>query len=336
MRNKRRQSIRLFAQPLRGFTLVELLVVIAIIGVLVALLLPAVQAAREAARRSQCVNNFKQIGLAMHNYESAQKKFPSGATGWGAGGWHGLSPFLQILPYLEQGLAESRYDYNFRIYNAPVNREIAGYQFPIYVCPSDDAAGRALLAAAGSRRARSNCAASLGSSVWLPNGYDGIFVDMVSSGDRAGMDLNTNGAFRPEGHREFKEFLDGTSNTSMASEILSGKVDSINANPYDHRGTWAWGQMGFSHYSHLNTPNTSVGDAIDPRACASSEIMPCDYVSAPASANEKEHVAARSLHPAGVMVLFVDGHVASYSNEVNVDLWRAIATIDGGESGGVQ
>src|SRR5688572_8967020 len=90
-----------------GFTLVELLVVIAIIGILIALLLPAVQAAREAARRMQCTNNLKQIGLAMHNYVDALKRFPEGSTGCGSGGWYGNPPFLHILPFLEEGLAES-------------------------------------------------------------------------------------------------------------------------------------------------------------------------------------------------------------------------------------
>ncbi|TVS20773.1 MAG: DUF1559 domain-containing protein, partial [Planctomycetaceae bacterium] len=84
----------------RGFTLVELLVVIAIIGVLVALLLPAVQAAREAARRSQCSNNLKQIGLAMHNYADVHKAFPPAAM---TVGQHSATAFVFILPFIEQG-----------------------------------------------------------------------------------------------------------------------------------------------------------------------------------------------------------------------------------------
>ena len=86
------------SRPRRGFTLIELLVVIAIIAVLIALLLPAVQAAREAARRIQCTNNLKQIGLAMHNYQSANNSLPPGIKGSIWGTW-----LVFILPYVEQG-----------------------------------------------------------------------------------------------------------------------------------------------------------------------------------------------------------------------------------------
>ncbi len=89
-----------FAQT--RFTLVELLVVIAIIGILVGLLLPAVQAAREAARRMQCSNNLKQLGLSIHNYESAHRTFPSASSGKINTGLHGPSQWVRIMPFLEQ------------------------------------------------------------------------------------------------------------------------------------------------------------------------------------------------------------------------------------------
>jgi prepilin-type N-terminal cleavage/methylation domain-containing protein len=128
-----------YKRPVRGFTLVELLVVIAIIGVLVALLLPAVQAAREAARRSQCKNNLRQIGLAALNHESALKVFPTGGTHWGlrtdevfVNGKpletkkQGLGWAFQILPYLEQN----------PLLNLTTQAQIQSQVVPIYICPT--------------------------------------------------------------------------------------------------------------------------------------------------------------------------------------------------------
>ena len=89
-------------RPARGFTLVELLVVIAIIGILVALLLPAIQAAREAARRSQCVNNLKQLGVAMHNFHDTYKRFPRNYKQVGGNAWEASSANYYLLPYIEQ------------------------------------------------------------------------------------------------------------------------------------------------------------------------------------------------------------------------------------------
>ena len=132
----------------RGFTLVELLVVIAIIGILVALLLPAVQAAREASRRTQCANNMKQIGLAFHNFESAYKKFPragehlvtSGSTTYKTQCYHGA--LTMILPTLEQGQVYDQLDLKLR-YNEGTNDALvaqkggAGAVIPAYLCPTN-------------------------------------------------------------------------------------------------------------------------------------------------------------------------------------------------------
>jgi prepilin-type N-terminal cleavage/methylation domain-containing protein/prepilin-type processing-associated H-X9-DG protein len=116
-----------------GFTLVELLVVIAIIGILVALLLPAVQAAREAARRAQCQNHLKQISLAFHNFESAMKKLPLAYTDTTANGANNWMPFL--LPYIEQQNLVQSYDVNVDWWRAP-NRAIVAEQLKIVQCPS--------------------------------------------------------------------------------------------------------------------------------------------------------------------------------------------------------
>lgn len=125
----------------RGFTLIELLVVIAIIGVLVALLLPAVQQAREAARRTQCKNNLKQIGLAMHNYHDGYGRFPipclsNLATGSGIGGLGTSSVWsLTILPFMDQGNVYNNYDFNWSFYE-PVNNKAVITPIASYICPS--------------------------------------------------------------------------------------------------------------------------------------------------------------------------------------------------------
>jgi len=122
--------------PGYGFTLVELLVVIAIIGVLVGLLLPAVQSAREAARRAQCMNNVRQIGLAVTNYESAMRRFPSGWVDWRQSTQPGWSVSQALLPYMEQSNISNRLDTNFPI-DASVNAPYLQTVIPSFLCPSD-------------------------------------------------------------------------------------------------------------------------------------------------------------------------------------------------------
>ena len=151
----------------RGFTLVELLVVIAIIGILVAMLLPAVQAAREAARRTQCTNNLKQIGLAILDFESQFGALPAGTTHKEADGRPAeYSMFFLILPFLEEGDVYDRYDFdgNSRIYS---NSQVNSVQIPGYLCPSDGAMGRSWAGFA-----RSNYVSCFGTAMQIPNPND--------------------------------------------------------------------------------------------------------------------------------------------------------------------
>jgi prepilin-type processing-associated H-X9-DG protein/prepilin-type N-terminal cleavage/methylation domain-containing protein len=296
-----------------AFTLVELLVVITIIGILIALLLPAVQAAREAARCMQCSNNLKQIGLAALNYENSHAVLPIGAV-WGSD-TKGHTALAQMLAYLEQSGIYDAYNFKGRIYDAD-NQRVTRVSVPAFICPSDSAAGRKL----NTLYARSNYAVCFGSA----------------RAGQAGNHANTDGAFQRETARSLADVKDGTSSTALASEVIAGIDDTYSDdNKMDVRGVWAEGTgMGSAMYTHLNNPNSSVGDALlssgSQQNCVASEpVMPC--VSTAGTSYYNEYASARSRHPGGVNVVFVDGHVSFYSDVVDWQTWQALSTIAGNE-----
>ena len=344
----------------RGFTLVELLVVIAIIGILIALLLPAVQAAREAARRTQCANNIRQNALSVLNFEGTFGHLPAGAaygtktstTGGGGTDRYGnpisgtttsarteYSLFLLILPFVEASPVYDQYDFLSAggVYG---NEHLTSLQLETFLCPSGDAQGRTW---GGDRFARSNYAANFGSSSQAPYAVP-IFEPAVPSSRGLGYDgasFETDGAFRlQEGDagRRLKKIVDGTSKTVMLGEILAGQNDEVvdSSDRGDLRGTWAHVWMGSASYTHWLSPNASAGDALWEFWCDDSpaEGLPCEPQPTkggglPGSGGN--YAAARSHHPGGVNVAFVDGHGRFYQDTVDLIVWRAISTCDTGE-----
>ena len=315
----------------RGFTLVELLVVIAIIGILIALLLPAVQAAREAARRMQCTNNLKQIGLGVLNFEGTLKKLPPGWSGEFAassGGYSEIMPFMRILPYMEQGMVEHMFDYDYTMLS-PENRPALSQQIASYQCPSDDTAGRSWHHTSFDiYYTRSNYAVCFGAHGMAIDSAGGS-VTMAARNNSG--NLTTDGAFQPVEGKALRDFIDGTSKTVLASELCAGKDDEgYNiSTPYDARGLWAWPNMGGGIYTHLRTPNTSAQDVLWQGECVDMPEMnlPCQDGG---MSQDQHYVAARSRHSGGVNVVFVDGHVTFIDDTIDATVWQWLGAINDG------
>jgi len=305
---KRIKSIR------PGFTLVELLVVIAIIGVLVALLLPAVQAAREAARRSQCINHLKQWALGVHNYNDTFNSLPIGGATPVAGNnslprhtWVG-----RLYPFIEQSATANAYVQTVGYWQPPntVQSSTAGLmyqQVPILFCPSNR---KGYWTGDTYWRTRGNYVANYG--------YTRTTTEGANSAP-----------FFYNKYVRLAEVTDGTSNTLMFSEVVMALKDT----DYDCRG-----DVHNDHDGHVfttvNTPNAGVDVCyICTSPVATQRVPPpCQQTSSryDYSANAPA-VSTRSLHPAGVNAVLVDGSVQFITNSISIATWRALGSSQGAE-----
>jgi prepilin-type N-terminal cleavage/methylation domain-containing protein/prepilin-type processing-associated H-X9-DG protein len=304
-----------------GFTLVELLVVIAIIGILIALLLPAIQASREAARRVSCSNHFKQWTAAMYNYEGTFKYFPAGViTGRscfsnpgcitsdgsiGPSGEYNRQTFIVALwPFLEMNYFFAQYDQKYCFYSSK-NRPITEENSSIYFCPSDRK---------GKWTADSYTVRSRGNYV-VSWGFCDYFQTTTTTGE-----VPRIGAFGTNHRTKVKEIKDGLSSTIFMSEVIQADGDA----DFDFRGDFFNNDMGAAQFMTLYTPNSGI----DSMACGGGT----PNIPGPCQMGGPVFVSARSRHPGGVQAAFGDGSVHFVNSEIDVNVWRGLSSKTGRET----
>lgn len=322
-----------------AFTLVELLVVIAIISVLVSLLLPAVQSAREASRRIRCVNNLKQLGLAIQNYESSIKKLPAAgnfappeeAVTFNRGDWrvelrsgNNQSWLVTILPYVEESALRDQFDMNIHVAKTPATALEA--QPPTYLCPSDFSQAR-FFVTSGDFTADENLSAKFGKANYAAYANPFHTDSFLQAGPIAHYGI------------PLRKITDGTSSTLLLSEVRTRDRED------DQRGAWALPWSGATllamdlhpaYYGKADpeddqrsidfTPNArSIGLNQTPNSYQADVLYLCNdlpgaqFEGLPCNQAWSGYISAspRSLHPGGVNVSFLDGRVAFLKDDVD-------------------
>ncbi len=340
-----------------GFTLVELLVVIAIIGILVGLLLPAVQAAREAARRMSCTNNLRQLSLALHNYHSVHNAFP----GLGETSHHSYSVQAKLLPYVEQAALQDLIDFrepfllgtHHQLSINPALVDAARSVLPLFRCPSDGGAGGEIYRG------------YWGDDAELAGGN---YMVCAGSGQGVSYDIRypTDGMFYYGSKLGFRDMIDGSSNTIVLSETLLGgqlvSGSSVPNSPLSKNEAQRWMANPFLRpisggqgLQGVFNPSLAELEAMAVQAAAQGRLrgdrasawiagrahtttfttyLPPNAAFPDIYAMGIGYYGARSHHPGGVNAGFGDGRVRFISETIALDVWRALATRAGGEPAG--
>src|SRR5581483_4367605 len=285
-----------------AFTLIELLVVIAIIAILIALLVPAVQKVREAAARTQCSNNLKQIGVGAHNFYTTFGKFPRGRLPTS-----NASVLVQLLPYLEEANKYNQFDFTSDINSSASNAAARTQDAAVFLCPMDISIGKFLQGT--EYLGRTNYQASLGGNAGF-----------------ASQDSTTAGVFNVNFEVKIVEITDGTSNTAMFAEIKRGFHTGAASNhplnvvniPF---ATWdASAANDLNYFALCNTPTAADFDYTGLQYYRAAVVWTGFYTHTVPPNHKfrdcvrgtglnKGHQAARSYHAAGVNVLLCDGSV---------------------------
>jgi prepilin-type N-terminal cleavage/methylation domain-containing protein len=313
----------------RAFTLIELLVVIAVIGLLISLLLPAVQAARGSARRAMCGNNLRQIGVALASYDSTWRAFPPGR---GTPAPQIFSPHARLLQFLEEGGVYGMIDFSQApagytappniVYDGSRNLPAASTRCKVFLCPDDEYDGQV----AGSEYGATNYVASAG------------------SGTAGGLLATADGVFMLGSPLSTKNITDGTSYTVAFSERTLGAGNRFpdsqpgafnrvmreipgtttpDATTCDPAGDGVWNHFRSAKWIVGNYGNTLYNHALGPN----SRDFDCINIT-----QQKGRMAARSQHLGGVNTLLCDSSVRFVGDTVSFAVWQAAATRSGGET----
>ncbi len=308
----------------RGFTLVELLVVIAIIGILIALLLPAVQAAREAARRMQCANNLKNIGVGLHNYHSTYSCFPAGMIVHGYYQW-GFAWSAMILPFMEQEMVEAKIDYK-QLYYKPPNwihndgrhDDPVEILMSVFICPSDPK-GREYVEVGN----------GLPNDDFAPTNYTGVAdsVDYTGSGMYKDPREDCNGIFFANKTVGIRQITDGSSNTLCVGEV-TGCGGQANGQP-----------AYFGHFictHNLQDTRDGINSYLTLPGGRDDKRNPINDTPTNRHFRLFDEIGFSSYHPGGAQFSLCDGSAHFIEETIDHRILSAMTTRAGGEQTGLE